>query len=32
MSTTHDLAQDLLRGKIGRREFVTRALALGISL
>jgi multiple sugar transport system substrate-binding protein len=32
MSTTHDLAQDLLRGKIGRREFVTRALALGVSL
>jgi len=32
MSTTHDLAQDLLRGKIGRREFVTRARALGVSL
>src|SRR5437899_2621637 len=32
MSTTHDVAQDLLRGKIGRREFVARALALGVSL
>src|SRR6266496_271711 len=32
MSTTHDLAQDLLRGKIGRREFVSRVLALGVSI
>jgi multiple sugar transport system substrate-binding protein len=32
MSTTHDLMQDLQRGKIGRREFIARALALGVSL
>src|SRR5438128_1999962 len=32
MSTTQDLMQDLLRGNIGRREFMVRALALGVSL
>ena len=32
MSTTHDLMQDLQRGNIGRREFIARALALGVSL
>src|SRR6266566_994699 len=32
MSTTHDLMQDFQRGKIGRREFMVRALALGVSL
>ena len=32
MGDMHDLTQDLLRGKIGRRDFMVRALALGISL
>ena len=32
MSTTQDLMQDLQRGKISRREFMTRALVLGVSL
>ena len=32
MSTTQDLMQDLQRGKISRREFMIRALVLGVSL
>src|ERR1700736_5719028 len=32
MSNTHDLMQDFQRGKIGRRDFIVRALALGVSL
>jgi multiple sugar transport system substrate-binding protein len=32
MSTTQDLMQDFQRGKISRREFMTRALVLGVSL
>src|SRR6266496_5788657 len=32
MSTTQDLMQDLQRGKISRREFMVRALVLGVSL
>ncbi len=31
MSTTRDLMQDFQRGKIGRREFVKRTIALGLS-
>jgi multiple sugar transport system substrate-binding protein len=31
MSDMHDLKQDLLTGKIGRRDFIVRALALGVS-
>src|SRR5689334_4940573 len=32
MSTTQDLMQELLQGRIGRREIMVRALALGVSL
>ena len=32
MSDMHDLKQDLLTGKIGRRDFIARALMLGVSL
>ena len=32
MSTMHDLVQGLQSGRIGRRDFVIRALALGVSL
>src|SRR6266704_5388138 len=31
MSTTHDLMQDFQRGKISRREFMKRTIALGLS-
>ncbi|HEX6552827.1 MAG TPA: sugar ABC transporter substrate-binding protein [Ktedonobacteraceae bacterium] len=32
MGDMHDLKQDLLTGKIGRRDFIARALMLGVSL
>jgi ABC-type glycerol-3-phosphate transport system substrate-binding protein len=32
MSSTNDLVQDLQAGKISRRDFIIRALALGVSL